>query len=280
MSFSSNVISNPPPPATPMVRILSGALWVLPVLISVGCLAASPSKAGKALAALLKAKQQPIVLATAIVAPETALEPESFSRIASARRFGSAMDIRLRNDARFPMRLAYSSQIKPGPVETQIMARANVASKSTMKVQPAARMAAASPVSGVSQETVSSITSNLRNIATATLVETRIFEDARVASANMLSADGLTIILAGINAPKSGSKCRRLDGAMLDCAERAEARLAVLLIDRRVKCRISAPIQEGVVVGQCHAGKIDIASDLLRNGLANRTTAGKRATVL
>jgi endonuclease YncB( thermonuclease family) len=279
MSFSSNVICNPPPPATPAVKALSAALWALPVLISVTCLAASPSKTGTALASLFKGKEQPIVLASVMLSAERALEPERFKKVASTPYFRSLMDRRLRNDFRFPMKLAYQAEAAADETAAPVMARADVAVKSTMKVDMAVRRTA-TETAGISRETVASITRDMHNVATAPLVETRYFDDARVASANMLSADGMTIVLSGINPPKPGSKCRRLDGVMLDCAERAEARLAVLLIDRRIRCRISAPLQDGVVVGQCQAGKIDIAHDLLRNGLANRATAGKSRTML
>ena len=283
MSFSSNVICNPPPPATPAVRALSAALWALPVLISVTCLAASPSKTSTALASLFKGKEQamerPIVLASAMLSSERALEPERFRKVASTPYFRSLMDLRLRNDFRFPMKVAYNTQRTAEDAAAPVMARADIAVKSTMKVDMAAR-SIATETAGISRETVASISRAMHDAATAPLVETRYFDDARVASANMLSADGITIILSGINPPKPGSKCRRLDRVMLDCAERAEARLAVLLIDLRISCRVSAPLQDVVVVGQCKAGKIDIASDLLRNGLANRSTAGKSRTML
>jgi hypothetical protein len=114
------------------------------------------------------------------------------------------MDLRLRNDFRFPMKVAYDTQRTAEDAAALVTARADIAVKSTMQVDMAAR-SIATETAEISRETVASISRAMHDAATAPLVETRYFDDARVASANMLSADGMTIILSGINPPKPGS---------------------------------------------------------------------------
>ncbi|MGE3246341.1 MAG: hypothetical protein AB7F96_01490 [Beijerinckiaceae bacterium] len=263
MTFSSRVICDPPPPATKMVRALGAALWALPVVISVACLAAVPSKTSQSLASLFKAKEKTHTLASAVVTSPRPLEPERFTKVATTPRYRSLLDLRLRNDRKFPMKMAFAA---PAPGEIS-PAPQHPAEKVTMK---APTIAAIAPNDVTASVTFAPGTLTMRPSAPLRLAETRMFEDARAIAANAVYANGETIILAGIEPPKAGSKCRRLDGVEVDCTERAQARLTVLLMDRMVKCQVSAPQQNGVRFGRCSAGKIDIGNDLLRQRLAAR----------
>jgi endonuclease YncB( thermonuclease family) len=69
----------------------------------------------------------------------------------------------------------------------------------------------------------------------------------------------------------AGSECRRLDGVVEPCAQRAQNRLEILTRDRPVVCEIVEDYAGAILRGTCKAGKIDIADDLVRNGLATRT---------
>jgi endonuclease YncB( thermonuclease family) len=87
------------------------------------------------------------------------------------------------------------------------------------------------------------------------------------------AADGKVIALAGITSVPSGSECRRLDGVVESCIVRAANRLEVLTKGRPVMCDVKE--SDGRFRGVCRAGKIDLAEDLVRNGLAVRTSDGR-----
>jgi hypothetical protein len=89
-----------------------------------------------------------------------------------------------------------------------------------------------------------------------------------------LAADGKVIALAGIGSVPEGSECRRLDGVTESCSLRAANRLDVLTKGRPVTCDVKES-DTGRLRGVCHAGKIDLAEDLVRNGLAVRTSDGR-----
>lgn len=84
-----------------------------------------------------------------------------------------------------------------------------------------------------------------------------------------LGADGLVIALAGVSPPPAGAECRRLDGVMESCAQRAMARLEILTRGRPVTCDLRDE-GRGDPRGVCRAGKIDLSDDLIRNKLAVR----------
>jgi endonuclease YncB( thermonuclease family) len=72
----------------------------------------------------------------------------------------------------------------------------------------------------------------------------------------------------------AGSECKRLDGVVEPCEVRAANRLDILTRGRQVVCEL----QDGggdETRGVCRAGKIDLADDLVRNGLALRTADGR-----
>ena len=196
MSFSSRVICDPPPPATRMIRVISAAVWALPVAISIAALVATPSKTGTALAELFKSKDFVqdirISVASLLDTEATLQDPESFRKTAAAKRYRTIFDMRLRNEKTFPMKLAYL----PQPTVRAARPHIQTAEKSTLKAAPVMTLAAKP---GISRETVATIAPQSQTFASAPLVQTRTFQNARVASANALSVGGMTIVLTGIN---------------------------------------------------------------------------------
>ncbi len=273
MTFSSRVICDPPPPSTRMVRTLGAALWVLPVAISFACLASAPSKTGAKIAAMFKPAPQSAILASAVMEPARTIEPERFAKVASTTYRRTLLDVRPRNEPKFPMLLSFS----PPRNDQQVLAAQGSGEKSKMKV---AASAGPQPAASVDTMPIASFGASSGRVPAARLVQTRVLQDARAIAPNAIMADGLYVIIAGIQPPKEGATCRRLDGVLEDCRVRAKARLSVLIMDRRLTCKLSVALENEVRVGQCYADKIDIAGDLLRQGLANRSTAGIMKTTL
>lgn len=98
-----------------------------------------------------------------------------------------------------------------------------------------------------------------------------VLRDVRILEGLQISADGMVIALAGVAPVPAGSECRRLDGVVESCAVRAVNRLDVLTRGRPVVCDVKES-DDGETRGACRAGKIDLADDLVRNGLAVRTS--------
>lgn len=100
---------------------------------------------------------------------------------------------------------------------------------------------------------------------------------ARALDGLRIESDGLVVRLAGVEDAPADAQCRRLDGVMESCRARAASRLAVLIQGREVVCRISALESDSEAIGRCTAGKIDLAEDLARQGLALRAGATQAA---
>ncbi len=100
--------------------------------------------------------------------------------------------------------------------------------------------------------------------------DSRSFRRVRVLGATAIQADNMKIVLAGIEPLPQQAVCKRIDGVMQSCNERAEHRLAILLQARSVTCELSETAENGIHTGRCMADKIDIADDLLRQKLAQR----------
>ena len=79
--------------------------------------------------------------------------------------------------------------------------------------------------------------------------------------------------LAGVEPLDHDAKCKRLDGVQEACSTRAASRLEVLTRGRTVTCRVYEGEQGQPVVASCRADKIDLADDLVKNGLARRAQA-------
>lgn len=102
-------------------------------------------------------------------------------------------------------------------------------------------------------------------------------EDVHLASGTKVAADGSLIVrgekiaLDGVELPKPGDVCHRLDGADVPCIERVVARLTIITQMRTVECRTRLG-SSGERLGDCRAGKIDLARDLVAAKLARRIT--------
>ena len=127
----------------------------------------------------------------------------------------------------------------------------------------------------------SDVTQFFENAGTSLVAQTRTSVTAFVPSGThvlrqveareglRLSSDAMVIKLDGVEPLAQDAECRRLDGVVEPCAQRAQNRLDVLTRGRPVICDMQ-PDETGDMRGHCRAGKIDLAEDLLRNGLALR----------
>jgi len=86
-----------------------------------------------------------------------------------------------------------------------------------------------------------------------------------------LNANGTIYQLADIEPMPDGARCKRLDGVSEPCALRAAARLEVVMRGRAVICDPQDTTGGGPVRAICYAGKINLADDLVRSGLARRS---------
>ena len=94
-----------------------------------------------------------------------------------------------------------------------------------------------------------------------------------VADGLRLISGGAMLALAGVEPLDHDAKCKRLDGVQEACSTRAASRLEVLTRGRTVTCRVYEGEQGQPVVASCRADKIDLADDLVKNGLARRAQA-------
>jgi endonuclease YncB( thermonuclease family) len=103
----------------------------------------------------------------------------------------------------------------------------------------------------------------------------QVFRNVAVAENLRLNSNGMIVRLAGVAPVETDATCRRLDGVIEACSTRAMSRLEILTRGRAVTCDIRDDQTrddqaDDAMLGVCHAGKIDIAEDLVRNGLARR----------
>jgi endonuclease YncB( thermonuclease family) len=103
----------------------------------------------------------------------------------------------------------------------------------------------------------------------------QVFRNVAVAENLRLNSNGMIVQLAGVAPVATDATCRRLDGVTEPCSTRAMSRLEILTRGRAVTCDIRDDQArddrtDDAMLGVCRAGKIDIAEDLVRNGLARR----------
>ena len=179
------------------------------------------------------------------------------ARAAASTYRVSALNLPVNGEQRFPVAAeAWKSEGWPA---TKIAMKAD-----ELRDVPAAAAPRAVRSARVSHDDT---TATVRD-AQASLDRKVTFRRVNVIGATALQADNLRIALADIEPLPEGATCKRLDGVVQDCSERAEHRLAVLLQAREITCQISAALENGMHLGRCNADKIDIASDLLRQKLA------------
>ena len=196
------------------------------------------------------------------------VEPETFARVGGPYYNGAMVTLAHSEEPRFPM---LADAWKPSPF---------AAGKIAMKIdhEPVASMQR--PRVGPSPDVAAA---DLRDAARADAPlngGTRDFQRVKVAGATLLQADNIRIVLAGVEPLPQEATCRRLDGVMQSCIERAEHRLAVLLQARGVSCQLSKQLDNGLFLGRCLADKIDIAADLMRHKLVQRRGATLSASAM
>jgi endonuclease YncB( thermonuclease family) len=94
--------------------------------------------------------------------------------------------------------------------------------------------------------------------------------DVRVGDGLKIVGNGAEYELAGVQPLASDAMCRRLDGVEEACNQRAASRLEILTRGRIVTCQLVAVSDGSTTRGSCLAGKINLADDLVKNGLARR----------
>jgi endonuclease YncB( thermonuclease family) len=91
------------------------------------------------------------------------------------------------------------------------------------------------------------------------------FTFAEIVDGRTLSADGVTITLAGLALPHSDQICRTLDDRLEPCAARAATQLELLTRSRRLACRFQM-VTASAGAGSCRIGSQDLAERMIRTG--------------
>ncbi len=119
---------------------------------------------------------------------------------------------------------------------------------------------------------------DLFNVAT---VETpRAYPPLAVVDGATLQAGDMTVRLADLTLPVEGQTCRRLDGLSVQCLDRANSYLQLLVKGRSVACDRAGVSTDGIEQGRCRVGETDIAEQMIRQGWAKVThTSDKRLLV-
>ncbi|MGL4242789.1 MAG: thermonuclease family protein [Beijerinckiaceae bacterium] len=92
--------------------------------------------------------------------------------------------------------------------------------------------------------------------------------EAEVDAAGMIRAGDETYRLAGVELPETGRMCRRLDGLSVQCLDRAQSYLQLLVKGRAVTCDRNPQTSDGAIAATCRVGDSDIAEQLVRQGWA------------
>jgi endonuclease YncB( thermonuclease family) len=114
------------------------------------------------------------------------------------------------------------------------------------------------------------ITGSLGAVAEATSVsQSRVFPTINVVDGRSFRSGNTTVRLAGVALPGPRQQCRRLDGVVEPCAERARTRLDLMTRHRPVACDLQpAATDSPALAGACRVGNTDLALWLIREGWA------------
>lgn len=240
-----------------VIRNLSSTLLAAPVIASFACIAIAQSNKNE-----LRIAEQPITisLAKAIVITKTTFEPKSFKQEVSAPLQWSLAKLPLDAGRKFPLTLpAIDATTNPSQTaKSRLMAPRKT---TPAKILLASRVGLVK----IGEKTHTKTSGKL-------ISGTRVLVEARAVAANAVTADGKVFYLEGIKPTRSGATCKRIDGVVQSCSERAQHRLNILLSGRRVTCDLTKEYSSHEFVGRCFAGKINIASDLLRYKLVRKVT--------
>ncbi len=258
MSYSTSLLLNTAPPASRMIKRLGLMLWLLPIFFSIACagIASKSRKPGPQFAGKF---QQRVAAADALAGLKPIGEPETFARVATTAFVSTPLNLPKSGEAKFPMQaeLARHEPWSAGKIALKVDGV-----DSRLLVAKIREIPGDGGVRAIPKMTAALAEAPLKTLAS--------FRRVRVLGPTAILADNQKILLKGVEGLSAGSNCRRLDGVLQSCIERAEHRLAILLQARSVTCRISEPAADGVHAGHCMADKIDIAADLLRNRLVQR----------
>lgn len=100
--------------------------------------------------------------------------------------------------------------------------------------------------------------------------------EVRVVDGDTLRVGGVTVRLAGLDAPERGQECQRADGSRFDCGEAAARHMATLVQRRAVACDTLGRDRYGRVIGVCRAEGIDLAEAMVAAGWAVALPEGSR----
>jgi endonuclease YncB( thermonuclease family) len=93
-------------------------------------------------------------------------------------------------------------------------------------------------------------------------------DQTEIIDAMTVRAGSVTVRLAGIETPKPGDSCRRLDGLAVSCQDRALSYLQLLVRGKTVICNRAGTAPDGTEEGRCRLGETDVAEQLVRQGWA------------
>ena len=260
MSFSSRVIAESAPPVSPLIKHLGLLMWTLPILLSAFCVVISPRGESIAGRNMVNVSAQ-MRIGSAIVELPELVEPVTFARVGTTPLIRTALTLPPTGEQRFPL-AAEAWRATP-------FAAGKVALKIDHDQSPAIELPRSTPPIRLAERDIQLAA----KVAPQQLGEARTFRRVKVLGATAIQADNFKIVLADVEPMPEGATCKRIDGVMQSCIERAEHRLAILLQARTVSCELSEALENGVHLGRCTADKIDIASDLLRQKLAQRRSS-------
>jgi endonuclease YncB( thermonuclease family) len=79
---------------------------------------------------------------------------------------------------------------------------------------------------------------------------------------------GITLRLAGIDAPEDGQRCRLDNGKIYDCGRISTTALMDLTAGVRVVCKVSVGKKGGLPLATCRAGGYDLSKGMVHTGWA------------
>lgn len=257
MSFSSRVIMQLPPPASKQVRYLGLMLWTAPILLSCSVILLSP-RGSDAIAREMVNNSGSMAFHTDVADLQDLMEPASFARAGSSPYIRTALHLPLSSDAVFPMALE--------PWRTTAFSAGKIALQAEQE-RPRNPDSSKNPAPAHISSTE---ISDIQRMSKLNFGEAVTFRRVKVLGPTAILADNTKILLADVEPMPPEISCKRIDGVIQSCIERAEHRLAILLQARSITCEMSEPLTNGIHLGRCTADKIDIAGDLVRQKLAQR----------
>ncbi len=159
--------------------------------------------------------------------------------------------------------LTAGPEFRVNPALTEPARRVTVAMPEIVTHKPADRVPAA-------RETTSAFQRRARPepVATEAAPPPPAPPGIEIVDAATLRAGTMTVRIAGLAPPAPDQTCRRLDGLSVACVNRAESYLDLLVRGRAVACDRAGVGEDGVELGRCRIGDIDIAEQMVRQGWA------------